>query len=304
MGLSMSDQLKPCPGCGGKVEVDYNDEYGGYYAACNACEMENCDTREEAAENWNNYVSALEARKPTSARNTAIDAAVMVCDKRARRHEDPYSRDPNRLHYSDEAYECAKAIRALMSQPSEAHPPSRHCMCAECAPSFDEDCQGKSIIHPTDITDDDSEFSTATAYTAPFDGHYGITGQDKPVYLEAGDVVEQKAQSDRNVGEIMAVLRDAQNERVLSFSAKEMRGVLNLWRSEQGLRQFSADAAQNARPYLSNDIDELIGVAQFLHAQPNDEAQAYSKLVAKISQRLLDVQVSQPVAVDAGDENA
>jgi hypothetical protein len=41
-------------------------------------------------------------------------------------------------------------------------------------------------------------------------------------------------QSDRSIDQIMQALRESPDESTLSFSAKEVRGLLNLWKSAQG----------------------------------------------------------------------
>lgn len=60
MRISMSDKLKPCPFCGGKVEAFYDSNYGNEWIVI--CRNDNCDvdastsfmrTKEQAVAAWN-----------------------------------------------------------------------------------------------------------------------------------------------------------------------------------------------------------------------------------------------------------
>lgn len=67
-----------------------------------------------------------------------------------------------------------------------------------------------------------------------------------------------KAQSDRLPSEIMAALRDADDESALTFSAKEMRTAMNLWNSERFMRT-SLQERLDARTVTSKaDTGEII----------------------------------------------
>lgn len=75
-----------------------------------------------------------------------------------------------------------------------------------------------------------------------------------------------KAQSDRSPPEIMAVLRDSDDESVLMFSAKEMRTVMGLWNSERFMRETLQERL-NARAVTSkSDTGEAIRNAELEEA--------------------------------------
>ena len=50
----MTEELKPCPFCGGKAELFGTEETGVFYVECLDCNVnDNFDTAEEAIAAWN-----------------------------------------------------------------------------------------------------------------------------------------------------------------------------------------------------------------------------------------------------------
>lgn len=55
-------ELKPCPFCGGKVEINYNPYSKVYFIACGNCDCDICvsvvsNTEEKAVKLWNRRVN-------------------------------------------------------------------------------------------------------------------------------------------------------------------------------------------------------------------------------------------------------
>ena len=76
----MADKLKPCPFCGGEVELKKNDF--GFYVICPECmcSTQNYSTDDDAISTWNNRPSPWHTGTPTEEGWYLTKVKVRDCD--------------------------------------------------------------------------------------------------------------------------------------------------------------------------------------------------------------------------------